>query len=65
MSATITVDREVIACLVDWIKGGGELDHWLQYGAEEAGDDPCMLKTLELAQQVDQILETRSWEGQA
>ena len=56
MSETITVDREVIACLVDWINTGLDLGHWRQY-------DEVDPEQLELAQQVDQILTTRSWEG--
>lgn len=59
MSSTITVDREVIACLVDWINTHLDLGYWLEHGAEEQ-DCP---ETLELARQVDQILTTRSWEG--
>ena len=56
MSTTITVDHEVIACLVDWIHTGLDLGYWLEHGVV----DP---EQLELAQQVDQIVTTRSWEG--
>lgn len=57
-STTITVDREVIASLVDWIHSGLDLGFWLDYG--EVTPDQ-----LELAQTVAQILESRSWEGKA
>ena len=61
-STTITVDREVIAALVDWINTGLDLDYWRDYGDDYAADQP---ETFELFQQVAQILDSRSWEGQA